>query len=63
MSIYNMQEWSKDKILLAKLIDAKRYKVAREHAHAIFILSDDTRIVAYLEGMLLTLDIIMEKTR
>ena len=59
---YTTAQWAKDKILVARLIKAKKYKQAYDFIFDISMVIDNAKITDYINGMLFVLDLIMEKS-
>ena len=59
---YTPSDWMDDKILLAKLVDVKRYDKAREHALLVQQVAS-TQQQTYLNGVLFMLDIMAQRHR
>ena len=58
---YTSNDWLKDKMLIAKLLNAKRYKEAYKSLSDIAMVNEYELTQSYINGMLFVLDVIQEK--
>ena len=57
-----MEDWPKDKLLLARLIRKGMFKQAKDYARDITIVTDNKTVNDYLNGVSFVLDILSPRS-